>query len=76
MVEAGSGIHALELAITSEPDMILLDLKTPVLDGCEVARRVRKIADLKEVPMVAYTADYSYSFMNEALNAGFEEYII
>lgn len=56
--------------------MIVLDLKTPVLDGFETARRIRKITDLKAVPMVAYTADYSYSLADEALNAGFDEYDI
>ena len=76
VVEATSGVEAFELALTESPDIIVLDLKTPVLDGFEVARRIRKITDLKEVPMVAYTAEYSYSLADEALDAGFDEYVI
>jgi two-component system, cell cycle response regulator DivK len=76
VVEAKDGVEAFELALAENPDMIILDLKTPVLDGFEVARRVRKITDLKDVPMVAYTADYSYSLTAEALDAGFDEYVL
>ena len=76
VIEAGSGVEAFELALTEKPDVIMLDLKTPVLDGFETARRIRKITDLRDVPMVAYTADYSYSLTDEALDAGFNEYVI
>lgn len=76
VVEAASGYEAFELALTSNPDLIVLDLRTPVLDGLEVARRVRKVMELRDVPMVAYTAIYSYSLTNEALGAGFDEYFI
>ena len=76
VIEAMNGVEAFELAIASNPDMILLDLKTPVLDGFEVARRIRKVTDLKKVPMVAYTSDYSYSLTELALEAGFDEYVV
>jgi CheY-like chemotaxis protein len=76
VVEAMSGVEAFEIALTEKPDMIVLDLKTPVLDGFETARRIRKVTDLRDVPMVAYTADHSYSLTDEALGAGFDEYVI
>ncbi|MDQ3819451.1 MAG: response regulator [Acidobacteriota bacterium] len=76
VVEADSGLEAFELALTSNPDLVLLDLKTPVVDGFEIARRVRKITELRDVSIVGYTAHYSYSRTEEALEAGFDEYII
>jgi CheY-like chemotaxis protein len=74
VVTAPDGAEAVKAAERERPDMILLDLRMPVLDGFEAARRIRRV--LPRVPMVAYTAAYSYSMTGEALDAGFDEYLI
>ncbi len=76
VVEAASGEEAVSLALSHHPDMIILDLKMPALDGYEAARRIRNDPKLRNVPMVAYTADYSYVLAEGALEAGFDECII
>ena len=76
VIEARGGEEAVTLARSKRPHLILLDLKTPVLDGYEAARRIRRHPDMRRVPMVAYTADYSYSLTEGAIEAGFDEYIV
>ena len=75
VVEASGGPEAFELALAETPDMILLDLRIPVLDGFEVARRLRKIAEFRGVPLIAYTARFSPGLKDEALALGFDEYV-
>ena len=74
VIEAPNGLAAVAEAARESPDLILLDLHMPALDGFEAARRIRR--RLPRVPLVAYTATYSYSMTSEALDAGFDEYVI
>src|SRR5215207_3497588 len=74
VIEAPDGNAAVAAAVRESPDLILLDLHMPALDGFEAARRIRR--KLSRVPLVAYTATYSYSMTNQALDAGFDEYVI
>ena len=76
VVEARGGEEAVALALSVRPDLILLDLKMPVLDGYDAARRIRTHPEMSRVPMIAYTADYSYSLTEGAIAAGFDEYIV
>jgi CheY-like chemotaxis protein len=75
VVEAESGLEAIELARRERPGLIIMDLRMPEVDGYEAARRIRQGPALSSVPMVAYTAYYSYSLTDSALEAGFDEYV-
>ena len=76
VIEAKDGEEAVALAVSEHPDIILLDLRMPVVDGYEAARRIRAHPEMRGVPMVAYTAYYSYSLTEGATEAGFDEYIV
>ncbi|MCD4813654.1 response regulator [bacterium] len=52
---AGSGYQALEILETFRPDLILLDVMMPDLDGFEVCRRIKQNKDLKDIPVVFLT---------------------
>lgn len=56
VLAAGNGEMALEMLKYASPDLILLDMRMPGLDGYEVARRIKADPDRKHVPVVAYTA--------------------
>jgi CheY-like chemotaxis protein len=75
VVEAVNGKEAVELAIESQPDIILMDLSLPLIDGLGATRRIREVPSLAQVPIVAVSAHDTADFHNEALAAGCDAYI-
>lgn len=74
--EAGNGIEALEVLKTSTPDLIFLDLKMPVMDGWETARRIRAMAGkARQVPIIAITAQAMAGDEEIALASGCDDYL-
>jgi two-component system, cell cycle response regulator DivK len=56
VVEAVNGREVVELAARERPDLILMDLNMPVMDGVEATRRLRARPEVSDVPVVAVTA--------------------
>ena len=79
VVEAADGALAVEAALRERPDLIMMDLNMPVLDGFEAAKRIRQHPALHDVPIVANSAfgDYgiSFSLRDEELGTGFTYYL-
>ena len=75
IIEAGDGLEALRSARQSKPDLILLDLHMPGLDGFGVVREIRRDDDLAATPVVALTASAMQGDRERALGAGFTGYI-
>ena len=77
VLEANNGKEALELTQMYRPNLILVDLNMPVLDGLETIRYVRmmKGAD-DQIPIVAMTAFDVYGMEAAALEAGCNDYLI
>lgn len=73
--EAVDGERAIEMAQTIYPDLILLDMKIPVLDGLTVARMIRHHARLKGVPIIAVSGNVALQFQAEALHAGCNRFL-
>jgi two-component system cell cycle response regulator DivK len=76
MIVAEDGRQGLQLADTSSPDLILLDLGLPEIDGWEVLRRLKKDSRMKTIPVLALTAHALVTDRNRALEAGFDDYDI
>ncbi|MFA5140815.1 MAG: response regulator [Elusimicrobiota bacterium] len=72
---ARDGRDGLELAARSKPDLILLDIQLPVMDGYAVARAFRENPGLAEVPIVALTSYAMPGDRQKALQAGCDGYI-
>jgi len=72
---AASGSEALEALQTFVPQMILLDLQMPVMDGFELARRLKQDPRLREVVLIALTAYAMKGDEARALAAGCDGYI-
>ena len=75
VIEAVNGKQAVETAISEHPDLILMDLSLPMLDGLAATRRIREAEGLGRVPIVAVSAHDSADFHTEALAAGCNEYV-
>ncbi len=75
VVEAADGEAAVERAIAEKPDLILLDISLPKLDGYEVAKRLKGMEEFQEIPIVAFTAHAMKGDREKVIVAGFEGYI-
>lgn len=75
VVEAVNGNQAVEAAASEQPDIILMDLSLPQLDGLAATRRIREQQGSRRVPIVAVSAHDSADFHAEALAAGCNEYV-
>jgi two-component system, response regulator PdtaR len=71
--EARDGNEAVELARSTEPDIVVLDVKMPALDGIEAARRILKERD---VPILLLTAHTETALVRRAANAGVFAYLV
>lgn len=56
VVEAGNGREAVERALAERPDVILMDMMMPYVDGFQATREIRAVEDLRDVPILAITA--------------------
>ena len=75
VIEASNGAEALEKAVQVLPDLILLDLQMPSLDGFRVIGELRLDARFLTTPVVALTASAMQGDREKALAAGFTAYI-
>lgn len=72
---AANGKEALELATQSKPDLIIMDLKMPVMNGWEATKALRQTNWGKDLPVIALTAQAMEKDEEKALNAGCDDYI-
>lgn len=75
VVEAENGIEAIKQATAESPDLIIMDMEMPQLDGLSATRRLREIKDLSSIPIVAVSAYGADQFRQLALEAGCDEYV-
>lgn len=74
VVMAVDGQQGVDMANSSGADLILLDLSLPIIDGWEVARRIRSNPALKNTPILALTAHALNEDRDKALEAGCDDY--
>ena len=75
LIEAESGEDALSAVMARRPDLILMDIQLPAMDGYEAARRIRSNPEMKELPIIAVTAYASAGDDAKALAAGCNAYV-
>jgi two-component system, cell cycle response regulator DivK len=75
VLEAGDGFEGIEVARREHPDLILMDMNLPDVDGYEMTRRIRDSADLADIPVVAMTANVMQGDREKTLAAGCVGYI-
>ncbi len=75
VVEATNGEDAVKIAEAEEPQLVLMDLSLPLIDGLAATRLIRKLPSMEQTPIIAVSAHDSADFMTEALEAGCNSYI-
>jgi CheY-like chemotaxis protein len=75
VIEAENGLQAVDQAENESPDLIIMDMQMPQLDGLSATRRIRNLKSLDSVPIVAVSAYGADQFREQALAAGCNEYV-
>jgi two-component system cell cycle response regulator DivK len=75
LTEAENGEEAIVVVARRRPDLILMDIQLPIMDGYEATRRIRTNPDLKSVPIIAVTSYALAGDENKALAAGCDGYV-
>ena len=75
VIEAHDGKQAIDAAKESFPDLIIMDVQMPELDGLEATRQIRAVEELQRIPVLAVSAYGVDQFRAEALAAGCNEYV-
>jgi two-component system cell cycle response regulator DivK len=75
VVEAENGNQAVSAAQEVRPDLIIMDMHMPELDGLAATRKIRDIKELDSIPVVAVSAYGEQQFRADALAAGCSEYV-
>ena len=75
VIEAADGEQAIELARAETPDLILMDLNMPVLDGFNATLRIREYEPTRDTPVVAVTAYDTSEFRAAASAVGCSDYV-
>ena len=75
VLEAENGQKAVEHANREKPDVILMDLTMPLMDGFAAAKLIRQNETLEDVPIIAITAHQETDFRSDAKASGFDAYV-
>jgi two-component system, OmpR family, response regulator MtrA len=75
VIGAGDGQEAFELATEHAPDLMVLDVMMPKLDGYELTRRVRAEASLRSIPVILLTARSQESDVDRGFEVGADDYL-
>ena len=74
VVHATNGQEAVDMAACERPDLILMDVSLPVMDGLEATRRIRARPETRTTPIIALTAHAMSGDRDRALQAGCDDY--
>ncbi|HMZ57475.1 MAG TPA: ATP-binding protein, partial [Leptospiraceae bacterium] len=75
ILEASDGKQAVELFCSNQPDLVILDIQMPVMDGYEACRQMRKSSE-KRIPIIALTANAMAEENNRCLDSGMDHYLV
>jgi len=76
VIEAVNGKEGVEIAERERPELILMDLSLPIMDGWEATRRLKANTDLRSIPVIALTAHAMKGDEEKALAAGCDDYLV
>lgn len=74
VLEAANGEEAVEKVKLDKPDLILMDMSMPVVDGLTATKTIRGFDDMSKLPIIAVTA-YGHSYYKQAIEAGCDDLI-
>ena len=75
VLEATDGLEAIEMAVGSAPDLVIMDVSLPEVDGITATERIRASEGVRQMPIVALSAHDTESYQQRAIAAGCQAYM-
>lgn len=75
VIEASNGAEAVRVAQAETPDLILMDLSMPKMDGFATLHMLRRLLGLRDVPVIAVSAHTAREIREDAIAAGYQDFI-
>ena len=76
VLEASNGVEGVAVAMREKPDLILLDLTMPIMDGSECLAKLKSHADLKNIPVIMLTAESGRDNVTKIAKMGVRDYLV
>jgi two-component system cell cycle response regulator DivK len=74
-IEAATGDEGVRLAVAKRPDLVLMDIQLPDIDGIEALRRIRDVRELDTVPVIAVSASVMPDDQQKIVTSGFDAFV-
>ena len=74
-IEAATGDEGVRLAVAKRPDLVLMDIQLPDIDGIEALRRIRDVRELDTVPVIAVSASVMPDDKQKIVTSGFDAFV-
>jgi two-component system cell cycle response regulator DivK len=74
-LEAMTGEDGVRMALSERPDLILMDIQLPDIDGIEALRRLREVPELNAVPVIAVSASVMPDDQQKIVRSGFDAFV-
>jgi two-component system, cell cycle response regulator DivK len=75
VIQATDGLRGIEMVNEERPDLVLMDLSLPKMDGWTATRKLKEENDLKTIPIIALTAHAMVGDRERAIDAGCDDYV-
>jgi len=75
VIVAEDGVEGVKLSVSEKPDLILMDMQIPLLDGYEAAKQIKANKEISNIPIIAITSFAMIGDKEKAMNAGCDGYI-
>jgi CheY-like chemotaxis protein len=75
LVVARTGVEGLKLATEEKPDLILMDMALPIMDGWETTRKIKSDETIKHIPIIGLSSHAMSGDAEKALDAGCDDYL-
>ncbi len=75
VIESRTGVEGVELAIKEKPDLVIMDIQLPDIDGLEATKRIREFEGNEDLPIIAVTSYAMVGDREKVLSAGCAGYI-
>lgn len=75
ILEAFNGNTGIQMILDEKPDLVLLDINLPDIDGFEVVKRIRKLAEVENTPVIALTVNTTLGDKERCMAAGCNAYL-